>query len=79
VWRYQLFASHRIRKPPSSASYQTPQAVVERGFDENLQQGARCIKQPYKPPVSRVFAENFAAKLLQPPQRDQARGFTPSI
>jgi hypothetical protein len=49
--------------------------VVERGFDENLQQGARCIKQPTKPLISRVFAENFAAKLLQPPQSDQASGF----
>jgi hypothetical protein len=33
-----------------------------------LEQGARCIRQLYYHLISRVFVENFAAQILQPPQ-----------
>jgi hypothetical protein len=38
------------------------------GFDENLEQGARCKRQLNNPLNSRVFVEDFAAKLPTAPQ-----------
>jgi hypothetical protein len=38
------------------------------GFDENLEQGARCKRQPTNHLNSRVFTQDFAAKLPTAPQ-----------
>jgi hypothetical protein len=47
---------------------QASQAVVGRGFDENLQQGASYFQRCKYFAGMRVIAENFAAKLPPSPQ-----------
>jgi hypothetical protein len=56
------------------ANYESQQAVVERVCDENLEQGARYVRWLLNHLNSRVFVENFAAQILQPPQCDQGWG-----
>jgi hypothetical protein len=51
--------------------YKIQQAVVERVCDENLEQGASYFQRGKYFAGLRVFVENFAAQILQPPQRDQ--------
>jgi hypothetical protein len=47
---------------------QVSQAVMGRGFDENLQQGASYFQRCKYFARMRVIAENFAAKLPPSPQ-----------
>jgi hypothetical protein len=55
-------------RPRKTERYKYQQVVMWCGFDENLEQGARCKRLLNNPLNSRVFVEDFAAKLPTAPQ-----------